>query len=185
MQDGFIRKTIKFTARMRYSLDVALSRRIKSARGERFFDLAGSCKGCGRCCDTPVIQVYPPLFYFKSVRWAMKTWHGLINGFECIAENRRAKCLVFRCTHLDPRTRRCDSYDSRPGLCRDYPRNQLDSANPEFLEGCGYRAVLKNSEAMSASLDALDLPPEKLNALKQKLNVGFVEDCHEMSEVSS
>jgi hypothetical protein len=34
-----------------------------------------------------VIQVYPPLSYFKSVRWALKTWHSLINGFEFIAED--------------------------------------------------------------------------------------------------
>jgi Fe-S-cluster containining protein len=183
MKDGFIHRAIKMTARMRYSMDVALTRKIKSARGERFFDLAGSCSSCGKCCETPVIQVYPPLFYFKSVRWALKTWHGLVNGFQFLAEDRRGKCLVFRCTHLDPQTRRCDSYDSRPGLCRDYPRNQLDFANPEFLEGCGYRAVLKNSDALCASLDALDLPPEKLDALKQKLNLSFVEDHHEMSEV--
>ena len=148
MEDGFIRKAVKFTARMRYSMDVALTRRINSARGERFFDLAGSCRSCGQCCETPVIQIYPPLFYFKSVRWVMKSWHGLINGFEFMAEDRRSKCLIFRCTHLDARTRRCDSYDSRPGLCRDYPRNQLDYANPEFLEGCGYQAVLKSGEAL-------------------------------------
>jgi Fe-S-cluster containining protein len=173
MRDGSIRKTIKFIARLRYSMEVAL----------QFYDLAGSCAGCGSCCETPMIQVYPPLFYFKSIRWVLKTWHDRINGFEFVDEDRKGKCLIFRCAHLDLQTRQCDSYDSRPGLCRDYPRNQLDFANPGFLDGCTYQAVLKNGEALGASLDSLDLPPEKLTALKQKLNIKFVEDNHEMSEV--
>jgi Fe-S-cluster containining protein len=183
MKDGSIRKSIKFIARLRYSMDVSLTRKIKSARGEQFYDLAGSCGSCGKCCETPVIQVYPLLFYFKSLRWVLKTWHGRINGFEFIGEDRRGKCLVFRCTHLDPETHRCDSYDSRPGLCRDYPRNQLDFANPGFLEGCAYQAVLKNSTALCASLETLDLSHEKLEALKQKLHLTIAEDHHEMSEV--
>jgi Fe-S-cluster containining protein len=183
MKDGPIRKSVKFIARLRYSLEVALTRKIKSMRGEQFYDLAGSCGSCGQCCETPMIQVYPLLFYFKSVRWVLKTWHGLINGFDFVDEDRKAKCLVFRCTHLDPQTRRCDSYDSRPGLCRDYPRNQLDFANPVFLEGCTYQAVLKNGEALSASLDTLELPPEQLASLKQKLNIKLAEDHHEMSQV--
>jgi Fe-S-cluster containining protein len=185
MKDGPIRKSIKFIACLRYSLDVALTRKIKSMRGGQFYDLAGSCDSCGQCCETPMIQAYPLLFYFKSVRWVLKTWHGLINGFEFIDEDRKAKCLVFCCTHLDPQTRRCDSYDSRPGLCRDYPRNQLDFANPGFLEGCSYQAVLKNGDALSASLDTLDLPPEQLASLKQKLNIKLAEDHHEMPQVQS
>ena len=156
---------------------------MKAGRNHDLFRLAGSCLHCGKCCETPVIQVYPALYFFKSIRWALKTWHSLINGFDLIAEDRRAKCLVFRCTHLDPQTRRCDSYDSRPGLCSDYPRNQLDFANPEFLEGCGFQAVLKTSDALCASLDALDLPPEKLDALKQNLNLGSMKGHHEMSKV--
>jgi len=100
-----------------------------------------------------------------------------------MAEDRKTKCLVFRCTHLDPATRQCDSYDSRPGLCRDYPRNQLDFVNPEFLDGCGYQAVLKNTEKLTASLENLDLPREKLNALKQQLHLTVTDNHHEMPQV--
>ena len=171
MKDGYIRQTIKAVARMRYTIDVALTRRIKAARGEQFFNLAGRCRCCGKCCETPVIPVYPLLYFFKSVRWALKTWHRVINGFELVQEDRRGKCLIFRCTHLDPITHRCDSYASRPGLCRDYPHNQLDFANPEFLEGCGFSAELKNSAKMAASLENLDLPQNTLQTLKQRLHL--------------
>jgi Fe-S-cluster containining protein len=171
MKDGCVRKTIKFVVRMRYGIDVAPTRKIKTARGEQFYNLAGSCKCCGMCCETPVIQVYRLLFYFESVRWALKTWHWLINGFEFVNEDRRGKCLISRCTHLDPVTHQCDSYDSRPGMCRDYPQNQLDFSNPQFIDGCVFQAVLKKSEKMTAPLESLDLPPETLQTLKQQLHL--------------
>ena len=103
----------------------------------------------------------------------MVTWHRMINGFEFLQADRRQKCLVFRCTHWDPATKHCDSYESRPGMCRDYPRNLLDAPRPIFLVGCGYGAILKNSTMMDAALADVGLPEDKLQALKQKLYVNI------------
>jgi len=67
-------------------------------------------------------------------------------------EARRAeRNFVFRCTHFDPATRSCDSYASRPGMCRDYPRNLTYSALPEFLPECGYSAVYKKGEQLRSA----------------------------------
>jgi Fe-S-cluster containining protein len=79
--------------------------------------------------------------------------------------------FIFRCTHWDPATRRCDSYESRPGMCRDYPRAHLWTGNPEFLPGCGYRAVAPGAAAMIAALRAEGLEGEKLEAVKRKLHL--------------
>ena len=137
MKDGLGLKAFKFISRLRYQTDLRLTRKIKSVRGEQFYRLTGSCRSCGKCCETPMIPVFPLLFFFKSVRWAIVTWHRMIYGFEFLHADQRQKCLVFRCTHWDPVTKHCDSYESRPGMCRDYPRNLLDSPHPVFLEGCG------------------------------------------------
>ena len=63
-----------------------------------------------------------------------------MNGFELVRSDEESWTFVFRCTHFDPATRSCDSYGSRPGLCRDYPRLLLWQPNPELLPGCGCRA---------------------------------------------
>ncbi len=171
MQDSFLRKSIKYAARIRYTADLKLTRGLKSIRSKTPYRLAGSCLQCGKCCESPTIRIFPLLFYLKSLRWAIITWHRNINGFEFIGDNRKDKCLVFRCTHLDPVTKHCDAYHSRPGMCRDYPRNQLEYAVPAFFEGCGYRAELRNAEKFNAALETLELPPEDMQKLKQELKL--------------
>ena len=171
MQDGLLRKSVKFAARIRYAADLKLIRWLKSIRTKNPYLLAGSCLHCGKCCESPTIRIFPLLFYLKSLRWAIITWQRNINGFEFIVENRRDKCLVFRCSHLDPVTKHCDAYHSRPGMCRDYPRNQLDYAVPTFFEGCGYRAELRNAEKFNVALESLDLTPECRQKLKKDLQL--------------
>jgi len=175
MQDGFLRKSIKFVTRIRYTTDLKLTRMIKTARSKQLYRLEGSCLQCGKCCETPMIRILPLFFYLKSLRWAIIRWQRNINGFEFIAENRKEKCLIFRCTHLDPITKHCDAYSSRPGMCRDYPRNQLDSPVPVFFDGCGFQAVLRNAEKFEATLETLDLPPETLQKLKHDLQLEGLE----------
>jgi Fe-S-cluster containining protein len=171
LQDNFLRQSIKQLARLRYAADLGLTRWLKSARSKNPYRLAGSCLRCGRCCETPTIRIFPLFFYLKSLRWAIVAWQRSINGFEFIEADRKGKCLIFRCTHLDPLTRHCDAYASRPGMCRDYPRNQLDFPAPSFFEGCGYRAAPRNAEKFEASLETLNLPPETLQQLKQDLQL--------------
>ncbi len=75
--------------------------------------------------------------------------------------------------HFAWATRSCDSYDSRPGMCRDYPRPFLEQANPEFLEGCRYKALARGRESLIQILEKESLTPEQLAKLKKGL---YLED---------
>jgi Fe-S-cluster containining protein len=133
--------------------------------------MGGGCNCCGQCCETPTIPINPILFYFKSVRWVVIKWQDAVNGFEFKGENRFLKHLVFRCRHWDTFTKRCHVYHTRPGMCRDYPRNLLDDAVPEFLEGCGYYPVLRNAQKMRDALVSSGLPDEKVKELAKMLHL--------------
>ena len=157
---------------MFYSFDLKGTRAIQKFSGEPLYRLCGTCNNCGACCATPMIQIFPLFFYLKSSRWLIKKWHQVVNGFEYVGEDRRAKSFIFRCTHWDSETKMCDSYDSRPGMCRDYPRPLLYQPNPTFLEQCSFFPVDKNADRMLDTLRDLDLSEEQLNILKKRLHLG-------------
>ncbi len=171
MKDGPIRRVIKRVALLRYTIDLRFTRLMLRARGEPHYKLAGSCNGCGKCCETPVVQASTPVFRVRSLRWLALWWHRVVNGFELVDEDRRFKLFVFRCTHYDPVTKLCDSYDSRPGMCRDYPRNLLYEALPEFLPECGHGAVDKKAERFRSALEQTHLTPEQRRELEKKLRL--------------
>jgi len=118
-----------------------------------------------------MITVHPVSFHLKSLRLPFLWWHRQVNGFELIDVDRPSHTFMFRCTHYDSETRHCDSYDSRPGMCRDFPRLQLYSAAPGFLPECGYRAVAGDAELIRECLRGLHLPPDKLAAVEKQLHV--------------
>jgi hypothetical protein len=98
-------------------------------------------------------------------------WQGHVNGFELVARDVAHRAFVFRCTHFDWGTRSCDSYDSRPGMCRDYPRALLYQPNPEMLPGCGYRPLARNAAGLRAALAPLPLTPEQRDKLEKGLRL--------------
>jgi Fe-S-cluster containining protein len=168
MKDGLLRRIVKRIALLRYTVDLGITRRL---RGAPHFVLRGTCGGCGRCCETPSIPVRPLFFRLRLTRWIILEWHRLVNGFEYVDEDRKRRLLVFHCTHFDAVTRRCDAYESRPGLCRDYPRNLLYSSKPDLFPECGFYALHRNAAGFRDALERLDLPPEKLAELKEKLHL--------------
>ena len=171
MKDGLLRRMIKRVALLRYTINLKTTRAIKHQNDEPHFILKGSCQGCGKCCEAPGIPVRPLFFRLTTTRWLILTWHRVINGFEFLKEDSKSHTFIFTCTHFDPETKRCDSYESRPGLCRDYPRNLLDAANPDLFPECGFRAVHKNAERFRESLSKRDLTPEQLKEIEDKLHL--------------
>ena len=117
-----------------------------------------------------MIRMFGPLFHLRTLRWLMRLWHGKINGFEWIGEDRKSHSLIFRCTHWNPETQRCDSYRSRPGMCRDYPRPLLYHPVPRFLDPCGYYAEHRNASKIRDRLERMDLSEEKRRYLEDKLH---------------
>lgn len=171
MRDGPIRRRVKRTALGLYMLELGLRRLLQRARGQSHYRLTGTCNGCGRCCERPGVRVDRLTFHWASLRWLVLTWHRVVNGFEYVGEDRQLRAFFFRCTHYDPATRLCDSYDSRPGMCRDYPLNLLDSAAPELFPECSYRVVHRNAARLRQALEQSGLPPEKLQEVARKLHL--------------
>lgn len=99
----------------------------------------------------------------------------MVNGFELVEADRQARAFVFRCTHFDWQTRRCDSYATRPAMCRDYPRVLLDQPWPELFEGCGFRVRAADAERQAAILDQAlaqgGLDAEQAAELRRKLRL--------------
>ncbi|MGD8369536.1 MAG: YkgJ family cysteine cluster protein [Desulfobacterales bacterium] len=167
MKDNAFRKAVKAVARWRYRVDLRITRFFHRPS----YRLAGNCARCGACCRTPSIPVSPIFLYPGTTRRLILAWHRIINGFELEQMDRKGGILVFRCTHYNPHSGLCDSYSSRPGMCRDYPENLVSSPFPTFLEGCGFRAVARNADSFSRALQESGLPPETVSGLKIKLHL--------------
>jgi len=169
MKDGAIRQTVKAVARGAFFLNVWADRGWRRLRGERSFLLGGACQRCAACCEAPAIRVHAFIWLAPRLRRFFLWWQERVNGFVLVEARRRERTFVFRCTHFDQATRRCDSYSSRPGMCRDYPRALLQQGNPELLPGCGYRPLARNARALRQALLDRPLTDEQRARLRREL----------------
>ncbi|MBX3730924.1 MAG: YkgJ family cysteine cluster protein [Candidatus Sumerlaeia bacterium] len=170
MKDGPVRILLKRFALACFLVDLHGTRLLRRMAGRRPYRLGGQCRLCAQCCESPMIQTGPFIANGRLLRRLFLAWHRRVNGFELLEHDRLRRTFVFRCTHFDPATRRCDSYAHRPGMCRDYPRLLLWEPTPPFLPGCGYRAISPNARRVAELLDAEDLPPETREELKRRLH---------------
>lgn len=165
MRDGVLRRGIKAVVRTFWALELTIRRRLDPPQ----YRLGGACGGCARCCDRPAVRVGRATWHLRVLRWPLLAWHRVVNGWELVEAHRKSRTFQFRCTHLDPVTRRCDSYASRPFACRDYPRALLDQPWPELFPECGFRAITKDGDGLRAALRATDLSPEARARLEKRL----------------
>jgi hypothetical protein len=172
VKDTLLLRAVKRVALWSFRVNLATHRALRRARGERPFVLAGACRRSGACCEAPAIAVGRVTWSMPSARRLFLAWQRRVNGFELVAEDARARVFVFRCSHLDRAGRACDSYGSRPGMCRDYPRLLLWQPDPQMLPPCGYRAVAPNADGLRSSLERLDLTPEQREKLRRGLRLG-------------
>jgi Fe-S-cluster containining protein len=133
--------------------------------------LHGACGRSGGCCEAPAVGAGPAVWSIPGVRRLFLAWQRRVNGFELGSADADSGVFVFRCSHFHRATRSCDSYDSRPGMCRDYPRNLMWQPNPELLPACGYRARPPNAAGLRAALEKADLTPEQREALRKGLRL--------------
>jgi hypothetical protein len=171
MRDDPVRRAIKRVARLHFALSLVPTRAWRRLRGERSYRLAGTCRCSGDCCERPSLRVPAVVWYLPTPRRLVLWWQRVVNGFELVQEDRQAHVLVFRCTHFDAVTRLCDSYDSRPGICRDYPRVLLAQPNPQLFARCGYRVVAPNAEGLRRALAAQALTAEQRERLERELRL--------------
>ena len=166
MKDGAALGVLKTLVRAVWTAEMALRR---SFGRQRRYRLAGTCGGCAKCCERPTIRVGPWTWWIPPLRRLFLAWQRRVNGFELVAAHRETRSFAFRCAHFDARIRRCDSYVTRPFMCRDYPRALLDDAWPEFFPGCGFRPVAPNAASLRRALEASGLPDEKIEELAERL----------------
>jgi Fe-S-cluster containining protein len=171
VRDGPLLRALKRISRWHHALNLAAHRAWRRSRGERPWLLAGDCRRCAACCEAPAIAVGPLLWSIPPASRLFLAWQRRVNGFELVRRDEEARAFVFRCTHFDRATRSCDSYDSRPGMCRDYPRLLLWEASPEFLPGCGFRARPPNAAGLESALAGLDLSSEQREKLRRGLRL--------------
>jgi len=173
MRDGAVRREIKRAALVCFLVSLRLSRWQRRIDGAIPYDLGGSCQGCGTCCEAPAIRVGRATWYLPTLRRLFLWWHRTVNGFTLQSANGPERTFVFACSHFDWTLRRCDSYESRPGMCRDYPRALLDQPTPRLFANCGYRALAMNRGELVRILEGQDLGAEPLAKLKKGL---YLED---------
>lgn len=172
MRDGAFRRALKRVALLNFALGLLLTRGIRRLRGERPWLLGGECRRCAACCEAPAIQVGPLVWFVPTLRRLFLFWQERVNGFKPTSQIALQRVFVFECTHFDRATRSCDSYGSRPGMCRDYPRLLLWQARPDFLPGCGYLGVPSNALRLREALDRRALTAEQRARLEEGLRIG-------------
>lgn len=169
MKDGALRRTVKAVARSAFFLNLWTDRGRRRLLGERPYLLGGACQRCAACCEAPAVRVHALVWLAPTLRRAFLWWHEKVNGFELVEARRRERTFVFRCTHFDRTMRSCDSYSSRPGMCRDYPRALLNQTHPELLPGCGYRPLARNAAELRRALLERPLSDEQRARLRREL----------------
>lgn len=169
MRDGPLRRVVKAGVRTVWWLEWSLRRPFTpKAR----WAVSGTCNGCGACCVRPTIAVGRLVWRWPTPRRMFVWWQRHVNGFEYVEKLRGGvRALVFRCTHYDAVTRTCDSYNSRPFMCRNYPTVLLDQSWPDLFDDCSYTLVDREGAGLSQALDAVELSDEARRALKQKLRL--------------
>ncbi len=171
MRDGALRAAVKRVALWHGLANLRLHRALRRARADRPWSLGGECRRCARCCEAPGIAAGRLLWSLWPARRLFLWWQRAVNGFVLEHVDPEARVFVFRCTHFDPASRACDSYFSRPLMCRDYPRALLWQANPELLPGCGYRASPPNAQGLRVALERLELTPQQREKLRRGLRL--------------
>ena len=164
-------RAVKAVALAAFTANLGLWRAWRRLRGDRPYRLGGSCNLCAQCCEAPAIKVGRLVWFLPWLRGSFLRWQSVVNGFDLAGRDLGQRVFIFRCTHFDAVTRRCDSYQSRPGMCRDYPRVLLDQPHPEMLPGCGYRPIAPRAEGLLRELRRRPLTVDQEARLRRGLHL--------------
>lgn len=118
----------------------------------RRWERAGECRRCGQCCQTPSLSLSPLLARVRPLLALFLAWQRFVNGFEFLGLSEDRRVAIFRCRHYDPVQRLCRDYANRPVNCRTYPRIETWFGQPRFLDECGFYAVPRHAERLTATL---------------------------------
>jgi Fe-S-cluster containining protein len=171
MKDGPALAFVKAVIRWSWRVELGLRRGLGGAWRRRFWRLAGECNACGACCVEPSIRAGALVWHLPLARRLFLAWQRFGNGFELVRAEAGTHDLIFRCTHYDPVSHRCDSYATRPSMCRDYPTLLLGQGWPELFDGCSHRIVARRPQGLAAGIAATALSAEAKAELRRKLRL--------------
>ncbi len=171
MKDGVLLLAVKRMTCLVVGGEIKLRRGLRRLCGRERYQLEGTCRRCAMCCETPAIQADLVTWYFPTSRRIFLWWQRYVNGLELIEQDRRTRSFVFRCSHFDRETRTCDSYESRPFMCRDYPRELLSDWWPDFFPQCGFRPIARDAARWRTVIGRADLPDNKKAELMRGLHL--------------
>lgn len=97
----------------------------------------GKCKGCGMCCTHIYVKHFKHVLKDEKEFRKLQFLHKFYSDLEIIGKDDLG--LIFECTNLDPKTKRCKIHFWRPGICRRYPQEELFTMGGTLSEDCGYK----------------------------------------------
>ncbi len=97
----------------------------------------GTCKGCGKCCENIYVNHGKSGFIKTREEFErLKIFHSFYRGLVLIGEDELG--LLFKCKHLDSKTRKCKIHFLRPPVCRNYPMEEIFKMGGTLSPDCGY-----------------------------------------------
>ena len=97
----------------------------------------GKCKGCGACCTHIYVKHFRHVIKDEKEFDKLQYLHSFYSGLKIIGKDDLG--LIFECTHLNPKTKKCNIHFWRPGICRRYPQEELFSMGGTLSEDCGFK----------------------------------------------
>jgi len=97
----------------------------------------GKCKGCGQCCTHIYVKHFKHVLKDEKEFEKLQFIHKFYSGLKIIGKDDLG--LIFECTNLDAKTKKCKIHFWRPGICRRYPQEELFSMGGTLSDTCGYK----------------------------------------------
>ncbi|MDD3149255.1 MAG: YkgJ family cysteine cluster protein [Candidatus Gastranaerophilales bacterium] len=99
----------------------------------------GSCKSCGRCCQSIYVRTASHIIKDEEEFEKLKNQHFFYTYLKVVDKNDTG--LVFECTKLDKEKGICTAYKQRALLCRLYPQEEVFTMGGTISEDCGYKFI--------------------------------------------
>lgn len=97
----------------------------------------GKCKGCGECCSHIYVKHFKHVLKDEKEFNKLQGLFGFYSGLKIIGKDELG--LIFECTHLDNKTKKCKIHMFRPAICRRYPQEELFAMGGTLSQTCGYK----------------------------------------------
>ena len=110
---------------------------ILSKNLKKHYIRTGKCKGCGECCTHIYVKHFKHVLQDEKEFEKLQCLFSFYSGLKIIGKDELG--LIFECTHLDPKTKRCKIHFRRPGICRRYPQEELFAMGGTLSDKCGYK----------------------------------------------